>query len=389
MYARTLGSQLPTAASCLILGPRQTGKSTLIETLPCLLAIDLLSAATFLKYNHNPDLLFAEVSSLPAGVQGNVWIDEIQKVPALLDVVHRCIERFPAVHFILTGSSARKLRRGAANLLGGRAVSFALHPLTCVELGGDFQLERVLQYGSLPRIYSLLVEHNEALAQELLRSYVTTYLNEEIKSEAIARRLDSFQSFLEVAVSQFAEEVNLSTLAVESRVSQPTVRNYYSILEDTLIGFFLPPYTRSIRKRLSKRSKFYVFDNGVTRAMLGLVSVPISPIERGRLFEQWIMQEVRRVNDYFRKDLKMYFWRTHNGAEVDLLLTRGREILIAVECKSGAALARQDFSGLRSFSEEHPTVPVYLCAPVDLDREAERSVRVIRPQTLFDLIKAL
>jgi len=389
VYARLLGSQLPTAASCLILGPRQTGKSTLVGTLPCLITIDLLSAATFLKYNHNPDLLFAEVSSLPAGVQGRVWIDEIQKVPALLDVVHRCIERFPTVHFILTGSSARKLRRGAANLLGGRAVSFSLHPLTFAELGGDFQLERVLQYGSLPRVYSLLVEQNEALARELLRSYVTTYLNEEIKSEAIARRLDSFQSFLEVAVSQFAEEVNLSTLAAESRVSQPTVRNYYSILEDTLIGFFLPPYTRSVRKRLSKRHKFYLFDNGVTRAMLGLVSVPISPIERGRLFEQWIMQEVRRVNDYFRKDVKMYFWRTHNGAEVDLLLTRGREILLAVECKSRSETTRQDFSGLRSFSEEHPNVPVYLCAPVDLDRETERSVRVIRPQTLFELVKAL
>ena len=354
MYARILGTQLPTDASCLILGPRQTGKSTLVGTLPCLITIDLLSAVTFLKYNHNPDLLFAEVSSLPAGAQGRVWIDEIQKVPALLDVVHRCIERFPTVHFILTGSSARKLRRGAANLLGGRAVSFSLHPLAIAELGGDFQLERVLQYGSLPRVYSLLVEQNEALAQELLRSYVTTYLNEEIKSEAIARRLDSFQSFLEVAVSQFAEEVNLSTLAAESRVSQPTVRNYYSILEDTLIGFFLPPYTRSVRKRLSKRHKFYVFDNGVTRALLGLVAVPISPIERGRLFEQWIMQEVRRVNDYFRKDLKMYFWRTHNGAEVDLLLTRGREILLAVECKSRSEMTRQDFSGLRSFSEEHP-----------------------------------
>lgn len=389
MYTRILGSQLPTVASCLILGPRQTGKSTLVGTLPCLLAVDLLSTATFLKYNHNPDLLFAEVSSLPAGAQGKVWIDEIQKVPALLDVVHRCIERFPTVHFILTGSSARKLRRGAANLLGGRAVSFALHPLTVTELGEDFRLERVLQYGSLPRVYTLLVEHNEALAQELLRSYVTTYLNEEIKSEAIARRLDAFQSFLEVAVSQFAEEVNLSTLAAESRVSQPTVRNYYSILEDTLIGFFLPPYTRSIRKRLSKRPKFYVFDNGVTRAMLGLVSVPVSAIERGRLFEQWIMQEVRRVNDYFRKDLKLYFWRTHNGAEVDLVVTRGREILMAVECKSRADMTRQDFSGLRSFSEEHPTVPLYLCAPVDLDRESERAVRIIRPQTLFELVKAL
>lgn len=387
MYSRTLTAEIPTKASCLILGPRQTGKSTLVGQLESLISIDLLSTTTFLKYNQNPDLLFEEVSALPSQSHGRVWIDEIQKVPALLDTVHRCIERFPKIRFVLTGSSARKLKRGAANLLGGRAVSLHLHPLTTEELGKDFQLEKVLRYGSLPRIYSLLKEKDEKLVQDLLRSYVDTYLSEEVKSEALIRRLDSFQSFLEVAVSQFAEQINFSALAAESHVSQPTIKNYYSILEDTLIGFFLPPYTRSVRKRLSKRHKFYLFDNGITRAILGTVSAPVSSIERGRLFEQWVVQEVRRLNDYYRKDFKMHFWRTNNGAEVDLLLTRGREILLAVECKSTPTVNRQDFSGLRSFTDEHPKVKAVICAPVDRDRKVEDSIHIVRPQTLFELVK--
>ena len=387
MYSRTLSTQIPEKASCLLLGPRQTGKSTLIGQLESLFAIDLLSITTFLKYNQNPDLLFEEISALPSHSHGRIWIDEIQKIPALLDTVHRCIERFPKIRFVLTGSSARKLKRGAANLLGGRAVSLHLYPLTTEELGKDFELERVLRYGSLPRIYSLLKEKNERLVQDLLRSYVDTYLSEEIKSEALTRRLDSFQSFLEIAVSQFAEQINFSALAAESHVSQPTIKNYYSILEDTLIGFFLPPYTRSVRKRLSKRHKFYLFDNGITRAILGSVSSPVSSIERGRLFEQWIVQEVRRLNDYYRKDLKMYFWRTNNGAEVDLLLTRGREILLAVECKSTPTITRQDFSGLRSFTEEHRKVRALICAPVDRDRKVEDSIQIVRPQTLFEIVK--
>ncbi len=389
MYSRTLTTQIPAKASCLLLGPRQTGKSTLIGQLDSLIAIDLLSTTTFLKYNQTPDLLFEEISALPAQSHGRVWIDEIQKIPALLDVVHRCIERFPKIRFVLTGSSARKLKRGAANLLGGRAVSLHLHPLTIEELGKDYQLERVLRYGSLPRIYSLLKDKDDRLVQDLLRSYVDTYLNEEIKAEALIRRLDSFQSFLEVAVSQFAEQINFSALAAESHVSQPTIKNYYSILEDTLIGFFLPPYTRSVRKRLSKRHKFFLFDNGITRAILGSISSPVTSVERGRLFEQWIVQEVRRLNDYYRKDLKMHFWRTNNGAEVDLLLSRGREILLAVECKSTAAITRKDFSGLRSFTDEHPKVDAVICAPIDRDRKVEDSVRIVRPQTLFEMLKSI
>ena len=190
-------------------------------------------------------------------------------------------------------------------------------------------------------------------------------------------------------MSQFAEQINFSSLAAESHVSQPTIKNYYSILEDTLIGFFLPPYTRSVRKRLSKRHKFYLFDNGITRAILGSISSPVTSIERGRLFEQWIVQEVRRLNDYYRKDLKMHFWRTNNGAEVDLLLSRGREMLLAVECKSTATITKQDFSGLRSFTDEHPKVDAVICAPVDRDRKVEDSVRIVRPQTLFEMVKSI
>ncbi|MCC6933287.1 MAG: ATP-binding protein [Deltaproteobacteria bacterium] len=388
MYKRILNNVLSEldGASCFIFGPRQTGKSTILKDRKADLYIDLLSHENFLKYSNDPDILWREIKQLPKQKQ-EVIIDGEQKVPAILDVVHRAIEDFKHIHFLLSGSSMRKIRRGAANLLGGRAINLNLFSLTHEELADDFNLEEVLEYGSLPQISSLLAENNKLLAAEMLNSYVATYLLDEIKAEAIVRSLASFQSFLRVAASQYAKEINFSAIASNSRLPQSSINNYYSILEDTLIGFFLEPYTRSIRTRLSKRKKFYFYDNGVARAILGLEGSIASPEERGNLFEQWLIAEAQRINSYYRKKLTFNFWRTSSGAEVDLLISRANKILLAIEIKSDKNIAKRDCSGLFSFHRENPKVPCYICAPVDQEQSLEKNIELITPQTLTTMIK--
>jgi predicted AAA+ superfamily ATPase len=287
----------------------------------------------------------------------------------------------------MCGSSARKLRHGAANLLGGRALYRTLHPLTTNELGVHFKLELVLAYGSLPKIYTKLMEKQYEETQDLLRAYVITYLKEEIKSEALVRNLQGFQNFLEVAAAQFGEQINFSALSRDCQVALSTAKEYYFILEDTLIGFFLPPHIGSIRKRMSQQPKFYFFDNGVTRALLGNLKDPPTPYEKCRLFEQWFIQEVARLNDYFQNDWKLSFWRTAHGAEVDLLISRGKKILCAIECKSTPHPATADLSGLRAFHESYPNVPVYLVAPVKKALRLDR-VSVLPPLKILEILTA-
>ncbi len=358
MFNRILEWKFP-KRSFFIFGPRQTGKSTLLKKLETKLSLDLLKPETHLLYTKAPSTLAKEVLALREK-KGWILIDEVQRVPQLLDVIHSLMEEFPHLHFVMSGSSARKLRRGASNLLGGRALYRTLHPLTYEELDQKFDLETVLSYGSLPKIYLTLAERDPELAQDLLRSYVTTYLEEEIKSEALVRNLQGFQNFIDVAAAQFSEQVNLSEVGKQCLVPYATVREYYSILEDTLIGFFLFPYLKSFRKRMSHAPKFYFFDNGVTRAILGQTKAPPSSLEKGRLFEQWMIQEVNRINRYFQKDWKLTFWRTSHGAEVDLLLEQGNRLLVALEFKFKRSFSGQDFSGLQAFKETHPKVPVYL-----------------------------
>ena len=259
MFKRSLENNLPTS-SFFLFGPRQVGKSTLLKTVGANLTIDLLNPEFQLTYNKNPNLLLQQADALPSS--STIIIDEVQKVPRLLDVIHSRIEQDPSVRFILCGSSARKLRHGSSNLLGGRAVYRSMHPLTMNELGDHFRLSLVLHYGSMPRIYTLLLENKTDEARDLLRAYTVAYLNEEIKAEALVRNLNGFQNFLDIAAAQFAEQINFSSVSRECQVSLSTVREYYSILEDTLIGFFLFPYLKSLRKRMSHSPKFYFFENG-------------------------------------------------------------------------------------------------------------------------------
>lgn len=352
--------------SFYLFGPRQTGKSTLLSQLNPIWTLNLLDPEKQLEFSKDPKTLYRILTSAPFSMQsGYVILDEIQRVPALLDVVQILMQENPQLKFALSGSSARKLKRGLANLLGGRAAVRTIYPLTYSELGKDFKLDLVLNFGSLPKIYSLINTNDQSTALDLLKSYVITYLNEEIKAEALVRNLQGFQNFLDVAAAQFSEQINFSKMEKDCRVSYSAIRDYYSILEDTLIGFFLQPYLRSKRKRMSHAPKYYFFDNGVTRAILGLHRSTPSPLERGRLLEQWFIQEVMRMNAYFQKEWTLSFWRTSHGAEVDLLLERGHEVLCAIEIKSGRVISDSELTGLKSFHEEFPEVQCFVAGELE------------------------
>ena len=382
MFPRILDGHLP-KQSFFLFGPRQAGKSTLLSQLKTVFSVDLLDPSKQLDYSKDPSLLARQLQT--KSQEGFVLIDEIQRVPKLLDVIHSLMERHPKLHFAMSGSSARKLRHGAANLLGGRALYRTLHPLTVEELGQDFRLDWAMHYGTLPKIYSLVLGRKPEIAVDLLRSYVITYLNEEIKAEALVRNLQGFQNFLDVAAAQFAEQVNFSDVGRECRVAYATVREYYAILEDTLMGIVLPPFARSVRKRLSLAPKFYFFDCGVTRGILGTLGAEPSPIEKGRLFEQWFIQEVYRLNEYKQKDWKLSFWRTSHGAEVDLLVERGRRILCGIECKHKRGVSRTDLSGIHSLRESYPKVPCFVVSPSETAQEID-GIPVLSP---WDLLKRL
>jgi len=385
MFKRTLQNRLP-ETSFFLFGPRQVGKSTLLHNEKLHLIIDLLDPELQLSYNKTPNLLRQQIDDLDPGRKDKILIDEIQRVPKLLDIVHALMGQRPDLQFILCGSSARKLRHGASNLLGGRALYRTMHPLTHDELSSDFNLQWVLSYGSLPKIYSTLKQNKTEEARDFLRAYVITYLREEIKAEALVRNLQGFQNFLDIAVAQYSEQVNFSAVSRDCQVALSTVKEYYSILEDTLVGFFLYPYLKSTRKRMSHQPKFYFFDNGVTRALLGSLQDPPTPLEQGRLFEQWILQEIVRLNEYDQKDWKLFFWRTSHGAEVDLLIGRGTKLLYAIECKFKHQPSSSDLSGLRSFHENHPEVPCFVVSPVNQSYRLSFA-RILPPNTLFQELK--
>ncbi len=280
-----------------------------------------------------------------------VFVDEIQKIPELLDEIHQLIEE-TKISFILSGSSARKIKRTHANMLGGRAMIVELFGLTSCELGEHFALNRVLQLGSLTGLY---FEKNSQTKRKLL-AYVNSYLKDEIAGEGLVRNLGAFQRFLEVAANYFGEILNIENIARESSTSAKTIAGYFTILEDSLIGFKLPAWEVSIRKQLAKHSKFYLFDNGVSLAIMNAFSSAEIPIMRGRLFEQWLLNEVRAHLSYNLLELKMYYWRTQAGNEVDLILSNNQIPIAAIEIKAMKQVVKKNLSGLLSFIEEYPKV---------------------------------
>ena len=326
--------------SFFLFGPRATGKSTLIKQQLSASAtvIDLLDSRLYLRLLNSPHDLESIIHS--DNKIGIVVIDEIQRVPELLNEVHRLIEN-KKLTFLLTGSSARKLRRGKANLLAGRVWEARLFPLTWKEIP-DFNLERFLRYGGLPPVYL------SKYPDEELDAYVNTYLKEEIMAEGLIRKLPPFSRFLHAAALINGEMINFSKLADDCQVPASTVTEYVGLLEDTLVGFLLPAWTESTKRKAISTGKFYFFDPGITHTLAGTQTLDRNSDLYGKSFEQFIGMEIRAYLSYKRRKLQFSYWRSTHGYEVDFLV--GRET--AVEVKASQKISQRDFKGLKALEEE-------------------------------------
>ena len=332
-------------------GARGTGKSTLIGELlshDALLKVDLLDPSQYEQAAFAlPDL----TARLEFAAKQKQWIfiDEVQKLPRLLDVAQLLIDQHQAL-VALSGSSARKLKRGGANLLAGRAYTYNLHPLTAEEVADAFELDRCLAFGGLPRVWNIKDPHERAI---YLRSYITTYLKEEISQEQIVRQLEPFSRFLQVAAQSSGKLVNYSNIARDVRVSDQTVKTYFQILEDTLLGFFLPAHDQSVRKSQGKSPKFYLFDTGILRALRRSISRPLTDAnyEYGDLFEHFVISEIRRRAEYQERDFQYSFLRTANDKEIDLIVDRPGLPKAVIEIKSTVSVRNEHVSALRLLGE--------------------------------------
>lgn len=344
--------KIPEKQSFFMFGPRGTGKTTLINSILSTddWSIDLLKNDIYLAYKKDPSLFRKEAEKrIQDAKTQRIFIDEIQRIPELLNEVHYLIEKYHC-QFILTGSSARKLKREATNLLAGRAFTRHLFPLVYEELGGRFDLDSALQYGTLPAVIQFGIQDK----RDFLKAYTETYLKEEIQAEALVRNIGGFLRFLEVAASQCGEMVNFSSIGRDCSVATRTVQSYYEILEDTLVALRLEPWRRSVRKRLSGHPKFYIFDLGVTNSINNRIREEIDPKTKGRLFEQLVVLETHRMISYLNSDLRMFYWRTNHGSEVDLIFEKWGKVIAGVEIKSSMQISGADLTGLRSLREDYP-----------------------------------
>lgn len=344
--------KLPKNHSFFLFGPRGCGKSTLIldQFKKNSYLINLLDQKVEREYSRDPNRLVQVVEGLDEKVKF-VVIDEIQKIPKLLDLVHLLIESTNKI-FVLTGSSARKLKRGGANLLAGRAFKYNLHPFSYFEIEDICDLNFALEWGTLPKIYEEKNDYDFKF--DFLESYSHTYLKEEIWEEQFIKNLDPFRQFLEVAAQMNGKIVNFSKVAKDVGVDDKTVKNYYSILEDTLIGFFLPCFKHSFRKRLSSKPKFYFFDTGVSRALSRTLSVPLqeSTSAYGNAFEHFLILECIKLAEYFKREYRFSYLKTKDDAEVDLIVERPGQATLFVEIKSSEQVDKTGLTNLMKLSQD-------------------------------------
>lgn len=339
--------------SLFLLGPRQTGKSTLLKhRFPEAKVIDLLNPALFLQFKAEPGQFTKQIdyAYLTDGTRLFV-VDEIQKLPELLDEVHRQIELRKDIRFILTGSSARKLKKSGINLLGGRASRFYLHPLVFPELDPKTylsDLEKKLTFGFLPSI----VLSSDPWSD--LSDYVGLYLKEEIQQEAIARSLDGFSRFLNTVALTNAEQVNFAEVGKDAQVPPRTVREYYQVLEDTLIGRLVPAYTKTTKRKAMSSAKFYLFDPGITNVLLGRKNVFRKTREFGGLLEQLVFGELSAFFDYQGIPSPISYWRSTSKFEVDFLVRHESGKYSGIEVKSTSRPGKSDYKGLRALEEDLP-----------------------------------
>ena len=337
MYARQIDlAPFLEHQSIFMLGPRQTGKSTLLKTrFPQALYIDLLADEVFRQLSSAPESLRHAV-----GDHKLVVLDEIQKLPRLLDEVQRLIDTRDT-RFLLTGSSARKLRRGRANLLGGRALFFQLHPLTSIEIGLD-SIDRLLERGGLPGIV------DSPIHWEALKAYAGAYLREEIQAEALTRSIENFSRFLDVAAHFNGQQINYTKIGNDSQVPPRTIKDYVQLLEDTLILHIVPAFWHRNKRKLVATEKVYFFDLGVANALCGRRTLPVASPEYGTALEQFVFLELRAAIDYLRLDVELTYWRTQTGLEVDFLVSDA----IAIEVKATKRVSSSDLKSLRAIGEE-------------------------------------
>ena len=328
--------------SIFLFGARQTGKTTfLLDKYPDAIFVDLLETDLLDRYRKKPALLREAYQNQPEG--SLIIIDEIQQVPELLNEVHWLITR-KHLRFILCGSSTRKLRRERVNTLGGRAIPYFMYPLVSAEIP-DFDLDRAVRNGMLPRHYL------KKDATSLLKAYVGVYLKEEIQAESLVRNLANFSRFLEIAAITDGEMVNYQNIASDCGVSANTVKEYFQILEDSLLGFTVPAYTKQKKRRLVQSPRFYLFDAGVTNYLLGRTKLQPGTPEYGHAFEHLIMQEIVAYLGYSNSAAKLSYWRTYTQIEVDAVLGDAQ---VAIEIKSAVEVQNKHLKGLKAFKEEHP-----------------------------------
>ncbi len=379
MFQRLLKIDKTKPKSFFLFGPRGTGKTSwVLQHFPEALYIDLLGHRDYTLLHADPSRLEAMVLA-----SDSPWIilDEIQRIPALLNEVHRLIEHHQRC-FILTGSSSRKLKREGANLLAGRALTYHMHPLTAIEIGESFDLSKALQYGLLPLSYL------DTNPKAFLESYISTYLREEVMQEGLVRNIGAFSRFMELASFSQASQLNLSNIAREVGVSRKIVSSYFEILEDLLIALQIPCFSKHAQRKLSQHPKFYYFDSGVFRQLR-----PKGPLDTpeeigGMAFESLFLQNLRAIIDYDHLDLSIYFWRTSSGLEVDFIVY-GERGLFAFELKSRRYIERKDFSALRAFKKDYPMAQCYLIYGGERAEMHEGMAALPLQQALFKLSELL
>ena len=353
MYARKLQIRLPAKQSTFLWGARQAGKSSYLrQHYPDSIYYDLLNTHEITRFTREPHLLYEEINVLSKDkLKHPVIIDEIQKVPDLLNEVHRLIED-RHVQFILCGSSARKLKNQSTNLLGGRAWIYHLYPLTFVEIK-RFDLLRALQHGLIPRHYDAKPE----FINDYLQAYIDIYLTEEIRNEGLVRNLKGFARFLDVAGLSNGQMINANNIARDCGVDRTTVQGYYQILIDTMLGYHLYPYRKKVRRDIiTATPKFYLFDVGIANYLARQNLISLKGHIAGQSFEHFILMELKAYIDYSRKRIDLTYWRTKTGLEVDFILGDSK---VAIEVKISEQVHQQDLKGLISFCEEHPkTKPI-------------------------------
>ena len=342
MLSRLFKIQDAETESVFFFGARQTGKTTLLKNLfPNTRYYDLLKSDEFERLSRKPSLLREELINIPSDEL--IIIDEIQKLPTLLDEVHWLITNC-GLRFILTGSSARKLRRGGVNLLGGRALQNNFYPLVSTEIP-DFDLDRAVNNGMIPRHY-LIPD-----ATKRIRGYVGNYLQSEIIEEARVRNLAAFNRFLEAASLTSGEMLVYSNVAADCGVSSVTVKSYFEILEDTLFGYTIPAYTKTKKRKLIQAPKFYLFDVGITNYLLHRSHLQQGSPEYGHAFEHLVIQELIAYLGYQQRQEEISYWRTSSGTEIDVVLGDAK---VGIEIKSSKELRNKQLKGLKSFGDDYP-----------------------------------